>query len=154
MRVMIFRFLLPLLFVSGAFLSAAGKSPEKLPGRSIETRQLPEAVRQFVLRHYSNLNRFSYRWDKRFYYAFNDNGGYMLLSADGTLRGFRYYLRQLPDELAGLLPELPMHHIREHYPNHFLCAFLPAGEGYRAELFGTDDRMLHFDCEGRFVREE
>ena len=47
-----------------------------------------------------------------------------------------------------------MTHIRNHYPKHFLCTFLPAGEGYRAELFGADDRTLHFDSEGRFVREE
>lgn len=155
MRLLTIRFLLALLVVSGASFRAAGKSPEKLPGRSIETKQLPETIRRFVLRHYSNLSRFNYRWDKRFYYAFNDNGGYMLFSADGALRGFRYYLRQMPCELADLLPELPMHHIREHYPKHSLCAFLPAGEGgYRAELFGADDRTLHFDSDGRVVREE
>lgn len=78
----------------------------------------------------------------------------MLFSADGALRVFHYYLRQMPCELAGLLPEPPMNHIREHYPKHFLCAVLPAGEGYRAELFGADDRTLHFDSEGRFVRAE
>lgn len=108
MRLLTIRFLLALLVVSGASFRAAGKSPEKLPGRSIETKQLPETIRRFVLRHYSNLSRFNYRWDKRFYYAFNDNGGYMLFSADGALRGFRYYLRQMPCELADLLPELPM----------------------------------------------
>lgn len=154
MRLLTIRFLLVLLVVAGASFRAAGKSPEKLPGRNIETKQLPEAIRRFVLRHYSNLSRFNYRWDKRFYYAFNDNGGYMLLSADGALRGFRYYLRQMPCELADLLPELPMNYIREHYPKHFLCAFLLAGEGYRAELFGADDRTLHFDGGGRFVRED
>lgn len=96
MRLLTIRFLLALLVVSGASFRAAGKSPEKLPGRSIETKQLPETIRRFVLRHYSNLSRFNYRWYKRFYYAFNDNGGYMLFSADGALRGFRYYLRQMP----------------------------------------------------------
>ena len=105
MRLLTIRFLLALLVVSGASFRAAGKSPEKLPGRSIETKQLPETIRRFVLRHYSNLSRFNYRWDKRFYYAFNDNGGYMLFSADGALRGFRYYLRQMPCELADLLPD-------------------------------------------------
>ena len=46
-----------------------------------------------MLQHFPSLNRFSYRWDKRFYYAVNENGGYLLLSADGMLGGFRYHVR-------------------------------------------------------------
>ena len=154
MKLLTIRFLLTLLVVCGASFRAAGKSPEKLPGRSIETRQLPETVRRFVLRHYSNLSRVNYRWDRRFYYAFNENGGYLLFSTDGSLRGFRFHMRQPSAAIVAQLPEASMTHIRNHYPKHFLCTFLPAGEGYRAELFGADDRTLHFDSEGRFVREE
>ncbi|MCD8034794.1 MAG: hypothetical protein LUF83_10950 [Alistipes sp.] len=154
MRLLTIRFFLALLVVSGASFRAAGRSPEKLPGRNIETKQLPEAIRRFVLRHYSNLSRFNYRWDKRFYYAFNDNGDYMLLLADGALRGFRFHMRQPSATIVAQLPEASVTHIRNHYPEYFLCTFLPAGEGYRAELFGADDRTLHFDGGGRFVRED
>ena len=154
MRLLTIRFLLALLVVCGASFHAAGKSPEKLPGRSIETKQLPETIRRFVLRHYSDLNRFNYRWDKRFYYACDETGGYYLFSAAGAIQGFRFNMRQPSRQVVDLLPEAAMSHIRERYPNHFLCAFLPQDKGYRAELFGVDERIVYFDSEGRFVREE
>ena len=80
--------------------------------------------------------------------------GYLLLSADGMLGGFRYHVRQIPREFVDLLPGTSMTYLRERYPNHFLCAFLPQDKGYRAELFGVDDRIVYFDSEGRFVKEE
>ena len=129
MREMIIRFLLALLLLAGGFTLGAGRFSGKLPGRIIEAKQLPDPVRRFVLQHFPSLNRFSYRWDKRFYYAVNENGGY-------------------------LLPGTSMTYLRERYPNHFLCAFLPQDKGYRAELFGVDDRIVYFDSEGRFVKEE
>ena len=139
---------------AGGFTLGAGRFSGKLPGRIIEAKQLPDPVRRFVLQHFPSLNRFSYRWDKRFYYAVNENGGYLLLSADGMLGGFRYHVRQIPREFVDLLPGTSMTYLRERYPNHFLCAFLPQDKGYRAELFGVDDRIVYFDSEGRFVKEE
>lgn len=93
---MTIRFLLALLLLAGGFTLGAGRFSGKLPGRIIEAKQLPDPVRRFVLQHFPSLNRFSYRWDKRFYYAVNENGGYLLLSADGMLGGFRYHVRQIP----------------------------------------------------------
>lgn len=154
MRVTTIRFLLVLLVFVGASFRSSGKSPGKLPGRIIEARHLPGPVQRFVLLHFSNLNRFRYRWDRHFYYAFNENGGYLLLSGEGNLQGFRYHVRQVSREFVALLPGVPTTYIRERYPNHFLCAFLPQDKGYRVELFGPDDRIVYFDCEGRFVREE
>ena len=151
---MTIRFLLALLLLAGGFTLGAGRFSEKLPGRSIETKQLPETIRRFVLRHYSDLNRFNYRWDKRFYYACDETGGYYLFSAAGAIQGFRFNMRQPSRQVVDLLPEAAMSHIREHYPKHFLCAFLPQDKGYRAELFGADDRIVYFDSEGRFVKEE
>ena len=154
MREMTIRFLLALLLLAGGFTLGAGRFSGKLPGRIIEAKQLPDPVRRFVLQHFPSLNRFSYRWDKRFYYAVNENGGYLLLSADGMLGGFRYHVRQIPREFVDLLPGTSMTYLRERYPNHFLCAFLPQDKGYRAELFGVDDRIVYFDSEGRFMKEE
>ena len=122
---MTIRFLLALLLLAGGFTLGAGRFSGKLPGRIIEAKQLPDPVRRFVLQHFPSLNRFSYRWDKRFYYAVNENGGYLLLSADGMLGGFRYHVRQIPREFVDLLPGTSMTYLRERYPNHFLCAFLP-----------------------------
>ena len=69
MREMTIRFLLALLLLAGGFTLGAGRFSGKLPGRIIEAKQLPDPVRRFVLQHFPSLNRFSYRWDKRFYYA-------------------------------------------------------------------------------------
>lgn len=41
--------------------------------------------------------------------------------------------------------------IRECYPACSLGVFLPEVEGFRAGLFGADDRTLHFDRGGRFL---
>ena len=120
MREMTIRFLLALLLLAGGFTLGAGRFSGKLPGRIIEAKQLPDPVRRFVLQHFPSLNRFSYRWDKRFYYAVNENGGYLLLSADGMLGGFRYHVRQIPREFVDLLPGTSMTYLRERYPNHFL----------------------------------
>ena len=118
MREMTIRFLLALLLLAGGFTLGAGRFSGKLPGRIIVAKQLPDPVRRFVLQHFPSLNRFSYRWDKRFYYAVNENGGYLLLSADGMLGGFRYHVRQIPREFVDLLPGTSMTYLRERYPNH------------------------------------
>lgn len=154
MREMTIRFLLALLLLAGGFTLGAGRFSGKLPGRIIEAKQLPDPVRRFVLQHFSSLDRFSYRWDKRFYYACDETGGYYLFSAAGAIQGFRFNMRQPSRQVIDQLPEAAMAHIRERYPNHFLCAFLPQDKGYRAEFFGVDERIVHFDSEGRFVKEE
>lgn len=61
-RILINPFLILLLIV-GAFSVTYGKSPQKLPGRSITENQLPDTIRRFV-KHYSSINRFEYRCDK------------------------------------------------------------------------------------------
>ena len=116
--------------------------------------QLPDTVRRFVARHFTSLHQFTYRSDRGFYYVCDEAGGYYLFSAGGAIRGFRFCMRQPSRQILDLLPEAAMTHIRESYPGYFLGAFLPEGEGYRAELFGADDRTLRFDGEGRFLREE
>ena len=87
---MTIRFLLALLLLAGGFTLGAGRFSGKLPGRIIEAKQLPDPVRRFVLQHFPSLNRFSYRWDKRFYYAVNENGGYLLLSAASATMCVRF----------------------------------------------------------------
>ena len=135
-------------------LTVRGAEPGKLPGRSIELKRLPDTVRRFVVRHFTNLHQFTYRSDRRFYYVCDEMGGYYLFSAAGTIQGFRFYMRQPSHEIVELLPVAAVVHIREHYRNYFLGAFLPEGEGFRAELFGADDRTLRFDEQGRFLLEE
>lgn len=142
-----------LVFFLG-FESFGHERPDKLPGRSIAVRQLPDTVRRFITRYCANIHQFTYRRDRRFYYACDEGGGYYLLSTNGTLHGFRFSLRQPSRQIIELLPAAATAHIREHYPAYYFGAFLPEGDGYRAELFGADDRTLRFDSGGRFLREE
>ncbi len=135
-------------------LTVRGAEPGKLPGRSIELKRLPDTVRRFVVRHFTNLHQFTYRSDRRFCYACDEVGGYYLFSVDGAMRGFRFCMRQPSRQIIDLLPEAAVAYIRESYPGYFLGAFLPEGGGYRAELFGADDRTLRFDEQGRFLQEE
>ena len=132
----------------------ACKAPGKLPGRSIAAGQLPDTVRRFVVRHFANPHQFTYRSDRGFYYVCDEAGGYYLLSGDGAIRGFRFCMCQPSRQILDLLPGAAVAHIRESFPGYFLGAFLPEGEGYRAELFGADDRTLRFDGEGGFLSEE
>lgn len=144
-----------LVFFSGiANPNPDTERPEKLPGRSIAAGQLPDTVRRFVARHFANLHQFTYRSNRHFYYVCDEAGGYYLFSGEGAIRGFRFCMRQPSRQILDLLPEAAMAHIRESYPGYFLGAFLPDGEGFRAELFGADDRTLRFDSEGGFLSEE
>lgn len=144
-----------LVFFSGFVSPGSGhEGPEKRPGRSIAVERLPDTVRRFVVRHFANPHQFTYRSDRSFYYVCDEAGGYYLFSGDGAIRGFRFCMRQPSRQILDLLPGAAVAHIRESYPGYFLGAFLPEGEGYRAELFGEDDRTLRFDGEGRFLSEE
>lgn len=154
MKQILIKTLLAVLLVAGACPHAACKSPWKLPGRSIAAGQLPDTVRRFIARHFANLHQFTYRSNRHFYYVCDEAGGYYLFSAGGAIRGFRFCMRQPSRQILDLLPEAAVTHIRESYPGYFLGAFLPEGEGYRAELFGADDRTLRFDGEGGFLSEE
>ena len=142
-----------LVFFLG-FESFGHERPDKLPGRSIAAKQLPDTVRRFITRYCTNLHQFTYRSDRRFYYACDEVGGYYLFSASGAMKGFRFNFRQPSRQIVELLPAKVLAYIREHYPAYFLRAFLPEGDGYRAELFGMEDRDLRFDSEGHFLREE
>ena len=144
---------LSVLVCCGA-LTVRGAEPGKLPGRSIEMKRLPDTVRRFVVRHFTNLHQFTYRSDRRFYYVCDEMGGYYLFSAAGAIQGFRFCMRQPSHEIVELLPGAATAYIRGHYRNYFLGAFLPDGDGFRAELFGADDRTLLFDAEGRFLSGE
>lgn len=144
-----------LVFFSGfANPNPDTEGPEKLPGRSIAAGRLPDTVRRFVVRHFANPHQFTYRSDRSFYYVCDEAGGYYLFSGDGAIRGFCFCMRQPSRQILDLLPGAAVAHIRESYPGYFLGVFLPEGEGFRAELFGADDRTLHFDGEGRFLSEE
>lgn len=144
-----------LVFFSGFGSPGSGhKGSEKLPGRSIAAERLPDTVRRFIVRYFVNPYQFTYRSDRSFYYVCDEAGGYYLFSGEGAIRGFRFHMRQPSRQILDLLPEAAVAHIREFYPGYFFGAFLPEGEGCRAELFGEDDRTLHFDGKGRFVREE
>ena len=154
MKPILIKTLLAVLLVAGACPYAACKAPGKLPGRSIAAGQLPDTVRRFVVRHFANPHQFTYRSDRGFYYVCDEAGGYYLLSGDGAIRGFRFCMCQPSRQILDLLPGAAVAHIRESYPGYFLGAFLPEGEGYRAELFGADDRTLRFDGQGRFLPEE
>ena len=154
MKPILIKTLLAVLLVAGACPYAACKAPGKLPGRSIAAGQLPDTVRRFVVRHFANPHQFIYRSDRGFYYVCDEAGGYYLLSGDGAIRGFRFCMCQPSRQILDLLPGAAVAHIRESFPGYFLGAFLPEGEGYRAELFGADDRTLRFDGEGRFLPEE
>lgn len=142
------------LVFSVGFESFGHERPDKLPGRKIAIKQLPDTVRRFITRYCANVHRFTYRRDRRFYYACDEAGGYYLFSASGAMKGFRFNFRQPSRQIVELLPAAAIAHIREHYLAYSLGAFLPEGEGCRAELFGADDRTLRFDSEGRFLREE
>ena len=111
-------------------------------------------MRRFVTRYCTTLHRFTYRSDRSFYYVCDEVGGYYLFSASGAMKGFRFNFRQLSRQIIELLPAAATAYIREYYPNYSIGTFLPEGDGYRAELFGADDRTLRFDSEGRFLREE
>lgn len=142
-----------LVFFLG-FESFGHERPDKLPGRKIAAKQLPDTVRRFITRYCTTLHRFTYRSDRSFYYACDEAGGYYLFSVSGAMKGFRFNFRQPSRQIIELLPAAATAHIREHYPGNYLRAFLPEGDGYCAELFGADDRTLRFDSEGRFLREE
>ena len=154
MKQILIKTLLAVLLVAGACPYAACKSPGKLPGRSIAVGQLPDTVRRFVARHFTNLHQFTYRNDRSFYYVCDEAGGYYLFSAGGAIRGFRFRMRQPSRQILDLLPGAAVAYIRESYPGYFLGAFLPEDGGFRAELFGADDRTLRFDGQGRFLPEE
>ena len=154
MKPILIKTLLAVLLIAGACPYAACKSPGKLPGRSIAAGRLPDTVRRFVVRHFANPHQFTYRNDRSFYYVCDEAGGYYLFSGDGAIRGFRFCMCQPSRQILDLLPGAAIAHIRESFPGYFLGAFLPEGEGFRAELFGADDRTLRFDGEGRFLSEE
>lgn len=149
MKPILIKTLLAVLLIAGACPHATCKAPGKLPGRSIAAGRLPDTVR-----HFANPHQFTYRSDRSFYYVCDEAGGYYLFSGDGAIRGFRFCMCQPSRQIIDLLPGAAVAHIRESYPGYFLGAFLPEGEGYRAELFGADDRTLRFDGEGRFLPEE
>ena len=154
MKPILIKTLLAVLLVAGACPGTCGKAPGKLPGRSIAARRLPNTVRRFVARHFTNLHQFTYRSDRSFYYVCDEARGYYLFSAGGAIRGFRFCMRQPSRQILDLLPGAAVAYIRESYPGYFLGAFLPEDGGFRAELFGADDRTLRFDGEGRFLSEE
>ena len=154
MKPILIKTLLAVLLIAGACPHATCKAPGKLPGRSIAAGRLPDTVRRFVVRHFANPHQFTYRSDRSFYYVCDKAGGYYLFSGDGAIRGFRFCMCQPSRQILDLLPGAAVAYIRESYPGYFLGAFLPEDGGFRAELFGEDDRTLRFDGEGGFLHEE
>ena len=131
-----------------------GRTAPKLPGRVVPSRTLPVAMQRFVVRHFSGLGHFTYRSDRRYYYAYDESGGYFLFSERGDMLGFRFYMRQPTRQILALLPEGITDYLREHYRNCFVSTFLPDDEGYRVGLYGETACTLRFDGEGCFLSEE
>lgn len=71
----------------------------KLPGSSVRTKQLPATIHRFLSRQFVG-RQFTYRQDRNFYYAFIDEGQYVLFSRDGAVRGFRFRTMQPTREVA------------------------------------------------------
>lgn len=125
----------------------------KLPGSSVKTKQLPVTIHRFLSRQFVG-RQFTYRQDKNFYYAFIDEGQYVLFSRDGAVRGFRFRTMQPTREVASCIPCGVSSYIGEHYQGCYIDVFLPVAEGFRVELYGGQERILHFDAEGRLLKEE
>ena len=140
--------LLTVLFALAFCVQDALCSTPKLPGSSVHTKHIPAAIHRFLSR------QFTYRQDRDFYYAFIDEGQYVLFSRDGAVRGFRFRTMQPTREVASCIPTEISSYIREHYPGCYTDVFLPVAEGFRVELYGGQERILHFDAGGRLLEEE
>lgn len=77
-------------------------TPER-PGSSVRTKQLPDTIHRFLSRQFVG-RQFTYRQDRDFYYAFIDEGQYVLFSRDGAVRGFRFRTMQPAREVASCIP--------------------------------------------------
>ena len=131
---------------------ALGGTPER-PGSSVKTKHLPDTIHRFLSRQFVG-RQFTYRQDRDFYYAFIDEGQYVLFSRDGAVRGFRFRTMQPTREVASCIPCGVSSYIGEHYPGCYTDVFLPVADGFRVELYGGQERILHFDAEGRLLKEE
>lgn len=125
----------------------------KLPGSSVRTKQLPVTIHRFLSRQFVG-RQFTYRQDRNFYYAFIDEGQYVLFSRDGAVRGFRFRTMQPTREVASCIPCGVSSYIGAHYPGCYTDVFLPVADGFRVELYGGQERILHFDGGGRLLKEE
>lgn len=132
---------------------ALGGTPER-PGSSVRTKHLPATIHRFLSRQFVG-RQFTYRQDRNFYYAFIDEGQYVLFSRDGAVRGVRFRTMQPTREVArSCIPGGVSSYIGEHYPGCYTDVFLPVADGFRVELYGGQERILHFDAEGRLLKEE
>lgn len=149
MKIKLFTVLFALAFcVQGALCGTS-----KLPGNSVKTKQLPATVHRFLSRQFVN-RQFTYRQDRDFYYAFIEEGQYILFSRDGAVRGFRFRMMQPTHEVASCIPCGVSSYIGEHYLGCYIDVFLPVAEGFRVELYGGEEWILHFDAGGRLLKEE
>ena len=144
--------LLGLLLLPFAPDTQAG-TPGKLPGRTVATRQLPDTIARFLSGQFVGRS-FTYRQDKTCYYACYGEREYILFYREGTVLGFRFHTMQPPREVAACIPHGIAVYIRKHYPDSYTDVFLPEGEGFRAELYGKEDKILYFDRSGKLLREE
>ena len=154
MKPILIKTLLAVLLVAGACPHAACKASGNSPGAVSRRDNCPTRCGGSWCGTLPIRTSLPTANDRSFYYVCDEAGGYYLLSGDGAIRGFRFRMRQPSRQILDLLPEAAVAYIRESYPGYFLGAFLPEDGGYRAELFGEDDRTLRFDGEGRFLREE
>lgn len=145
--------LLTVLFALSFCVQGGLCGTPKLPGSSVKTKQLPATIRRFLSRQFVG-RQFTYRQDRDFYYAFIDEGQYVLFSRDGAVRGFRFRTMQPTREVASCIPGGVSFYIGEHYPGCYTDVFLPVADGFRVELYGGQERILHFDAEGRLLKEE
>lgn len=97
---------------------------------------------------------FTFRRDKESYYAYLDEWQYILFLPRGVMLGYSFLMMQPSDELRACIPESIASPIREHYPGCKVDIFLPAEEGFRVRIFGTENKTLYFDSSGTLLREE
>ena len=142
--------LLTVLFALSFCVQGGLCGTPKLPGSSVRTKQLPVTIHRFLSRQFVG-RQFTYRQDRNFYYAFIDEGQYVLFSRDGAVWGFRFRTMQ---EVASCIPCGVSSYIGEHYPGCYTDVFLPVADGFRVELYGGQERILHFDAGGRLLKEE
>lgn len=145
--------LLTVLFVLACCVQSTLCGTPKRPGSGIGARHLPDTIHRFLSRQFVG-RQFTYRQDRDFYYAFIDEGQYVLFSRDGAVRGFRFRTMQPMREVASCIPCGVSSYIGEHYPGCYTDVFLPVAGGFRVELYGGQERILHFDGEGRLLKEE
>lgn len=133
---------------------ALAGTPEKLPGRRVDRRDLPDTISVFLSARFGQRH-FTFRRDKESYYAYLDDTQYILFSQQGAILGYSFLMMQpSTHELRACIPESIASYLRERFPGCKVDIFLPAGEGFRARIFGTENKILYFDSSGTPLREE